>query len=77
MQKVRDPVSIENAKFNSDVEKDKSKNKKLIEIQTKIQRKEIFERELASRFKDQMEEYLQRMDHNVQEENFELEELTK
>lgn len=70
-------VSIENAKFNSDIEKDKSKNKKLIEIQTKIQRKEIFERELASRFKDQMEEYLQRMDHNVQEENFELEELTK
>ena len=77
MQKVRDTVSIENAKFNSDIEKDKSKNKKLIEIQTKIQRKEIFERELASRFKDQMEEYLQRMDHNVQEENFELEELTK
>ena len=70
-------VSIVNAKFNSDIEKDKSKNKKLIEIQTKIQRKEIFERELASRFKDQMEEYLQRMDHNVQEENFELEELTK
>ena len=77
MQKVRDTVSIENAKFNSDIEKDKSKNKKLIEIQTKMQRKEIFERELASRFKDQMEEYLQRMDHNVQEENFELEELTK
>ena len=60
--KEMDAVAMENFKQQQKLEREKAKTMKMQEIQAKQQRKDIFERELASRFKDQMEEYEVKLD---------------